>query len=331
MASTQVRPEQYDVVGFYLLQAMKDVLGAALSEPVQTAWATAYKQLADVMIGREDQIYSETDGWTDWRDFEIVDKIRESEEITSFLLKPVDSKPLPSYPPGRYISIRTEVPDLKHLQSRQYSLSDAPRTDHYRISVKREQGLDLAHPDAPAHPGYISNVLHDEKQVGDVLQVSHPAGEFFLDVAHDHRPIVLMSAGVGLTPMLSIMKTLAERNATQTISWIHGTRNSKVQAFGKDVMDMAAQHQNIHLSVFLGHPEERDMIGKDYKFAGRMTLGKLDRERDLFLDKSDAVYYICGPESFMSDMSASLKVLGVGEERIKLELFGTGTLPEPHL
>lgn len=330
-ASLYVRPEQYDIVGFYLLKAMKDVLGAALTEPVQTAWATAYKQLADLMIGREGQIYSETDGWDDWRDFEIVDKIQESEEITSFLLKPKDGKPLPSYQPGQYISIRTEVPDLKHLQSRQYSLSDAPRTGHYRISVKREQGLDLAHPDAIAHPGYISNTLHNEKQVGDALQVSHPAGEFFLDAAHDQRPLVLMSAGVGLTPMMSIMKTLAERNATQAISWIHGTRNSKVQAFGKDVLDMAAHHQNIHLSLFLGHPDEKDMIGKDYNFAGRMSLEKLDKKRDLLLDKNDAVYYICGPEGFMSDMRASLKALRVGEERIKLELFGTGSLPEPRL
>lgn len=318
-------------MGFYLLKAMKDVLGAALTEPILTAWATAYKQLADLMIGREDQLYNETDGWDDWRDFEIVDKIRESEEITSFLLKPKDGKPLPSYQPGQYISIRTEVPDLKHLQSRQYSLSDAPRADHYRISVKREQGLDLAHPDAVAHPGYISNVLHTEKQVGDALQVSHPAGEFFLDVARDQRPLVLMSAGVGLTPMMAIMKTLAERNAIQPISWIHGTRNSKVQAFGKDVLDMAAQHQNIHLSVFLGHPDEKDVIGKDYNFAGRMSLEKLDKERDLLLDKSDAAYYICGPEGFMSDMRASLKALSVGEERIKLELFGTGSLPEPRL
>ena len=307
---------------------MKDVLGDALTEPLREAWATAYKQLADLMIGRESQLYDEADGWVDWRDFEIADKIRESDEITSFLLKPVDGKRLPSYQPGQYISIRTEVPDLKYLQSRQYSLSDAPRKDRYRISVKREQGLDLAQPDAPAHPGYISNVLHNEKQVGDVLQVSHPAGEFFLDVAHDKRPLVLISAGVGLTPMLSIMKSLAEQNATQPISWIHGTRNSKVQAFGKDVEDIAAKHHNIHLSVFLGQPSEKDMIGKDYKFTGRMRLEKLDRKSDLLLDKSDAVYFICGPQRFMSDMSASLKTLGVGEERIKLEIFGTGELSQ---
>ena len=314
-------------MGTYLLKAMKDVLGDALTPAIQEAWATAYKQLADLMIGREEQIYQGCDGWTDWRDFVISEKVKESEEITSFSLKPQDGKPLPRFQPGQYISIRTDVPALKYLQSRQYSLSDAPHPDYYRISVKREFGLDLQHPDAPAHPGYISNILHDEKQVGDSLQVSHPTGSFCLDVKHDKAPLVLISAGVGLTPLLSMIKTLDEQEATQPISWIHATRNSKVQAFAKDMKDIAQRRPNMHLYVFMKYPSDTDAYGEDYQYSGRMNLGTLDREEDLFLNKTDAEYFICGPERFMIDMKETLRGYGVEEERIRLEVFGTGAIP----
>lgn len=323
----QVRPEQYDIVGTYLLKAMKDILGEALTPAIQEAWAVAYKQLADVLVNREDRIYQESDEWTDWRDFIICDKIKESEEITSFCLEPQDGKPLPKYKPGQYISVRTDVPALRYLQSRQYSLSDAPHRDHYRISVKRESGLDLEHPDAPAHPGYISNILHGEKQVGSTLQVSRPAGEFFFDISHDKRPIVLISAGVGLTPVLSILKTLDEQDSTQPISWIHAIRNSKLQAFGNDVKSIAKHRPNMHPHVFMKYPSDNDAKGEDYQFSGRMSLGVLDREGDLFLDKPDTEYFICGPERFMSDMQQSLREYGVEDSRIRLEIFGTGSLP----
>ena len=314
-------------MGKYLLKAMKDVLGEAFTPAIHEAWAAAYEQLAGVMIGREHQIYQESDEWTDWRDFFISEKVEESEEITSFSLKPKDGKPLPQYKPGQYISIRTEVPTLHYLQPRQYSLSDAPHKDHYRISVKRESGLDLERPEAFAHQGYISNILHTDKQVGDVLQVSHPAGEFFLDIHHDKSPIVLISAGVGLTPMLSILRSLDEHKATQPVSWIHATRNSKVQAFGKDVKSIAQRRPNVRSHVFMKYPSDSDAEGMDYQFSGRMSLGKLDREGDLFLDKQDAEYFICGPERFMVDMQETLRGYGVQDERIRLEVFGTGALP----
>jgi len=298
-------------VGKYLLKAMKDVLGDALTPAVHQAWGAAYKQLANIMIGREEHIYQECDDWTDWRSFVISEKVIESEEITSSSLRPQDGRPLPTFRPGQYVSIRTDVPALHYLQSRQYSLSDAPHADHYRISVKR---------------GYISSILHDKKQVGDRLQVSHPAGEFFLDVEHDKRPLVLISAGVGSTPMLSMMKTLDEQEATQPISWIHATRNLKMQAFGEDVRSIAQHRPNMHPHVFMKYPSDKDTEGKDYQFSGRMSLGRLDREGDLFLDKKDAEYFVCGPERFMTDMQKTLREYGVEEERIKVEFFATGAM-----
>jgi nitric oxide dioxygenase len=179
--------------------------------------------------------------------------VKESEEVTSFYLEPCDGKDLPAFLPGQYISVQTEIPELKYLQARQYSLSEAPRPDYYRISVKRERGLDARRPDAPVHPGYVSNILHDHKAVGDTLQVSHPAGDFFFNVTDegDKGPVVLLSAGVGLTPLMSILDTLEANGDQRKISWVHGTRNSKMQAFREHVHEMTRKNGHMRKEVFL--------------------------------------------------------------------------------
>ncbi|MCJ1461274.1 hypothetical protein MMC28_011656 [Mycoblastus sanguinarius] len=352
-ASLYIKSEQYDLVGTYLLRAMKEVLGHALTQEIHDAWAVAYKQLADVMINREAQLLKEADGWTDWRDFRINHKVYESTEIISFYLAPLDKKPLPSYLPGQYISVRLSVQELDYLQARQYSLSDAPHPDHYRVSnprehteilikskaanpylqitVKKESGLDLKHPDAKAHPGYISNTLHNEKNVGDVVQVSHPAGEFFFDTRKEtssNGPVVLVSAGVGLTPDLSIINTLIAENTKRKISWVHATRNSRVQAFKEHIKDTVSSHKNVQSHIFNKEPGEDDQEGVDYQFKGRMSLNKLDTDHDLFIHDARTEYYICGPEKFMADMESVLRGWGVDQVRIKIEVFGTGEIPK---
>jgi len=311
---------------------MGDVLGGALTPPILDAWGAAYWQLANLMIAREDEILQHADGWTDWREFRIARKEKESDEITSFYLEPVDGKPLPSYLPGQYISILTDVPKLHYLQSRQYSLSDAPKADYYRISVKREKGLHTGQQEAEAHPGYMSNIMHEAKNVGDVVRVSHPAGEFFFDPAHDHdgsTPLVLISAGVGLTPMVGILNTLVARGVTETqrISFIHGARSTKVQAFGKHIRDVTHAHPNISASIFIKSPDTAtDAEGMDYHHSSRVKLGVLSRTKDLFLDSQKTKYYVCGPDSFMADMEKSLREMGVEEQRINMEVFGTGAI-----
>jgi nitric oxide dioxygenase len=177
-ASLYIRPEHYNIVGTYLLAAMKDVLGHALTPDILEAWTAAYWQLANLLISKEESLYKEAEGWTDWRDFTIASKIRESDEIMSFYLKPIDGRPLPTFRPGQYISVRVDVPGLEYSQARQYSLSDKHAPHCYRISVKREQGLDPKMPTAKAHPGYVSNIMHDVKKDGDVIKVSHPSGRF---------------------------------------------------------------------------------------------------------------------------------------------------------
>lgn len=326
-ASLYIRPEHYDIVGTYLLAAMKEILGDALTPDIHDAWAAAYWQLANLMIGKEADLYAHAGRWTDWRDFRIARKVRESAEITSFYLAPVDGEPLPTFLPGQYISIQADVPDLEFKQARQYSLSDAPNPAHYRISVKREDG---AAADDRAHPGYVSNVLHARKHEGDVLRVSHPFGDFYFDAraAAPDAPVVLLSAGVGLTCLLAILNSLTETQSARPLRWIHAARSSAARAFGEHVGTLAARHANLERKLFVSRVAEGDVQGRDYDVVGRLDLAKLDKERDLLVGDAKAQYFVCGPERFMVDMQKGLKALGVDEERVHLELFGTGGVPK---
>lgn len=338
-ASLYIRPEHYDIVGEYLLKAMGQVLGDALTPDILEAWGVAYWQLAKIMINREEDILSTADGWRDWRKFKIAKRVQESDEICSFYLEPAtdESMVLPMYNPGQYISVRMHVPYLKYLQARQYSLSEAPGNKYYRISVKRERkvGDPKDDPSSKFEPGYISNVLHDSKQVGDIIEVSHPAGEFFFDLnkvkddADTSSPVVLISAGVGQTPLMSILNTLTRDNApaSRSISFIHAARSSAVRAFGQHVQDLERTHANLKSVVYLKQTTESDVQGQDYHHQGRLDLSKLDPTHELFLENKQTQYYICGPGTFMADMEAKLQSFGVNDERIHMELFGSGAVP----
>jgi len=326
-ASLYITEAQYEIVGTYLLRAMKEVLGDALTPEIHDAWAVAYWQLARIMIDREKQLYDQSSGWTDWRDFGCNKKVKESEEITSFYLKPKDGKPLPLFLPGQYVSVQLHVPGLEYLQARQYSLSAAPNPNFYRISVKKEKGLDSKDPSQSKNPGWLSNVLHDSFKENDTIRVSHPRGDFFLDPKKSTTaPLVLISGGVGLTPLLSILETLVEGKSQRKISWIHATRSSYAQAFGKHVENLVKGLPNARSVVFNEWPDEDTQRGYDYK--GRMDLEKLDKEKNLHLSDKTTEYYICGPERFMVATSNRLSEWGIDKERIKYEIFGTGGLPQ---
>lgn len=327
-ASLYIQPEHYKIVGKYLLEAMGQVLGDALTLEIGDAWGAAYWQLADIMIGRESQLYQESEGWTNWRDFKIADKVKESDEITSFYLSPVDGKALPSFTPGQYISVQVHVPELGYLQPRQYSLSDKPSPDYYRISVKRESGFNSPQPGATTYPGYVSNILHNTFNKGDTIKVSHPGGDFVLSAPDEPAsPVVLISAGVGLTPLTSILNTLISKSPTgRKMHFIHGARTSGVRAFKEHILGLTKTHPEVHATFFTSKPSAEEKKGVDYNYDGHVDLGKLDPSKDLFLDDSLTEYYICGPQSFMTDIRTNLKNLGVSDELIKLELFGTGSL-----
>jgi nitric oxide dioxygenase len=329
-ASLGIAPEQYKVVATYLMAALTEVLGKDVFQgEVEEAWGAAYWQLADIMIDAEANLYKAA-RWQGWKDFKVVKKEPESAEITSFYLQPVDGAELPVWKPGQYISVQTEVRGLGEgvLQARQYSLSDAPGKGYLRISVKRESGLVAAEPGTERRePGWVSNVLHAEKEVGDVVRVSHPYGDFYLEVEGKDTPVVLISGGVGMTSLLGMLNALVESGSKRKVSWIHAARNASVRAFKGHVEDVVKKSENAHAVLFNTFPEENEVVRDGVIHGRRLNLEKVDKEKDLFLGEKGTEYFVCGPEQFMVDMETKLKEFGVDAGQINMELFGTGGVP----
>ncbi|KAI2622269.1 globin-like protein [Xylaria nigripes] len=314
-ASLNVQAEQYPIVGRFLLEAVATVLGPAYTPEIAEAWTAAYAILADIFINRERQLYVSFENWTGWRRFKIQKKLTESTEITSFYLVPEDGVALPQFLPGQFISLQLYIPELGITQPRQYSLSDAPTSQYYRISVKKEQGKDIG------VPGLISNMLHDEFHEGHVVELTHPTGDFFVRM-EDASPIVLISAGVGITPMISILNSAIASKSSRNISLIHGAHSSEARAFA-DTIRCASEKPNVQAITFLSTWKGTEVQGIDYDFEGRMNLDQVGSER-LFADDSTTEYYICGPRQFMMDVQKYLHSHDVSQERIHLEVFGTG-------
>ncbi|KAF9878190.1 globin [Colletotrichum karsti] len=338
-ASLYIQPEQYDIVGTHLMKAIGEVLGDALTPEIAEAWTAAYGQLAQVFIGREAEMYSATGGWKSWRKFRIVRRVDESDVVTSFYLAPVDGKlPLPKYLPGQYISLQVPVPELGGItQPRQYSLSDAHNSgEYYRISVKREATvLDGSAEDKGKGlvTGLISNLLHDKYKVGDEVELSHPQGEFFLDVKEAEKadvPLVLLSAGVGATPLMSILETVLSPESTtpnRPIKWVHAARNSSSLVFAKHIRDLTRQKENVSAHIFLNEVKEGDQKGQEYDYEQHLDLTKIPAE-ELGLADKRTEYYVCGPRDWMLKVRLVLEGLGVERERVKLELFATGDVEQ---
>jgi nitric oxide dioxygenase len=181
-------------------------------------------------------------------------------------------------------------------------------------------------------------MLHAKYDVGDEIELSHPQGEFFVDpsdVSKDGVPAVLISAGVGATPLKSILDSLTTAPGRQPpavkrpVSWIHSSRSSATQPFGEAVRQICRENKNVKANVFLRNLGPEDRAGEHYEFGDmRLDLAKLDKEADLFLSNPRAEYFICGPETFMIDVRHALMAMGVDKSRIFLELFATGDVPD---
>lgn len=319
-ASLDVKPEHYPIVGEHLLGAIKDVLGEAATDEIISAWAQAYGNLADLLMGMESELRetrsAQLGGWTGWRMFVVKEKRPESSVITSFILEPEDGQPVANFEPGQYIGIAVDVPSIGLQQIRQYSLSDVPNGRTYRISVKREDG------DATRPPGYVSSLLHDHVNVGDKVKLAAPYGTFYIDV-NAKTPIVLISGGVGLTPMVSMLKR-AIQDPQRQVLFIHGARNSAVHAMRDRLRQTAATYTNFRAIIFYDAPLDTDVQGTDYDYPGFVDLGKLRNEVLL----PDADYYICGPVPFMRIQHDALKALDVPESKIHYEVFGPDLFAE---
>ncbi len=312
-----ILPEHYPYVGQAIIGALRDVLGQAATDEVIAAWTEAYEFLADVLINREAELYEHArttpGGWLGWREF-VVDRVDpESDVIKSFYLKPRDGEAVMPFRPGQYLTFQIDVPEHGPLV-RNYSVSCAPGRDLYRISVKREAAPADA-PNAPA--GLASNHLHDRALPGAALRVSAPAGEFFLDETSD-CPVVLLSGGVGLTPMVSMLEAIVDRNTDRPVWFVHAAVNGRHHAMKEHVRDLASAHDSIRSVVFYEFPTPEDVEGADYDFAGRITIDQLKR----FVPMSEADFYFCGPKGFMRMLALGLRALDVPEDRLHFEFFG---------
>lgn len=314
--SLDIAPEQYPIVGRNLLKAIREVLGEDVAtDEVIDAWADAYQQLAEILIAVEEKLYQQAEqakgGWSGFKPFRVTRKVEQSSEISSFYLKPLDGKSLPEFKPGQYLSIKVQSDQFEHTEIRQYSLSDAYDENQYRISVKREAALEEGVP-----AGKVSNYLHDQLAEGAELLVHAPGGDFFLN--DSEKPLVLISGGVGLTPMISMLNSLVKQGVERKIVWLHGTRNKRTHAFAEHINMLDRDLPQFSRAVFY-----EDVTGavpdEDFHHQGYITRDHLQDYCPL-----DAEFYYCGPMPFMQSIHRQLKTLGVNEEQLHYEVFGPG-------
>lgn len=304
----QILPEHYPYVADALLGAIKAVLGDAATDEILAAWGEAYWFLADILIAREQRIYAEQaeadGGWNGWRDFRVEKIARESSHIKSFVLRPADGGPVMTHRPGQYLTFWLEIAGHPPIK-RNYSISSAPNGATYRISVKREaQGL-------------ASGWLHDAVEPGTILKVAAPSGEFWLP-DHVDRPAVLLSGGVGLTPMVAMLESLVERGIDVPVHYIHGTHDRETHAMRDHVRALAEQGKAVRITDFHQTPLADEVEGRDYDVGGIITEEWLIANTPA----NDADYYICGPRPFLRHAVSALSLAGVPAARIHYEFFG---------
>jgi uncharacterized protein len=254
---------------------------------------------------------AESTAWQGWRNFIVVRKIEESAEITSFYLKPHDGQPIPNFQPGQFLTIKLDIPGQTKPVIRTYSLSDYAETcEYYRLSIKREPApKDL---DVPA--GVASNYMHDHVQVGTLIPAKPPSGKFCLDI-QPSTPVVLVSNGVGITPMIAMARAASLLNPSRPIWFIHGARDGQTHAFRQEISDLAQQQPNLKVHVAYSRPRPEDL-------GVYQSRGYADIELLKTLVDPDAEFFLCGSPPFLQALIAGLNAWGVASDRIRFEAFG---------
>lgn len=302
----------YPIVGFHLLGAIKSTLGDAAVEPLMKAWEEAYGTLAKIFIDAETELYRDAGIEAGYlRPMLVTQVVRESENVLSIRFVPQDGEPLPPFRAGQYVSVEAIFDDGRSMplrQLRQYSLSDAHGLDSMRISVKREDGND----NVPA--GAVSNWLHRNVEVGDTLQVSYPFGDFLPDTESD-EPVVLLSAGVGITPMIGALNRIAMVKPQRRVIFAHAARSAEHHPHQADIA--AAMERMPNLQVVSFHQED----------AGPGVLpGCMDLAHLPAWPRSETNVYMCGPLPFMQAQWNALLEAGAPAERLHREVFGPDLL-----
>ncbi|MBG9993011.1 MULTISPECIES: NO-inducible flavohemoprotein [unclassified Pseudoalteromonas] len=302
--SLNILPEHYPIVGAHLIGTLKELLPEQFTPDVEYAWREAYGVLADICITEEAALYEHSKnkhgGWAGTRQFEITNKQAESELVTSFTLTPVDGEAVITHKPGQYLGIKVKPEGAEYEEIRQYSISQKSNAKNYRISVKKE---------LQPKPGMVSNYLHSLEQ-GTIVELYPPAGDFFL--RNNTSPAVLISAGVGQTPMLAMLETLLSDNSNQNIMYLHACENTQQHSFSKYLNDLATKNNHLQTMTWFNQATE----GAD--FTGLMNLNAVQAQLPL----SNGDFYLCGPAGFMAFIKNQLLELGVKNEQIHYEVFG---------
>ncbi|SDO70040.1 globin domain-containing protein [Lentzea jiangxiensis] len=299
--SLGVRPDQYPIVGKHLIGAVATVLGDAVTPEVAAAWDEVYWLFAVTLIAAEARLFQAAGVTPDtlWRPWRVAKRDEEAVDTVSFTLVPDDGGVVPAFEPGQYVSVAVDLPD-GHRQPRQYSLSQAPGRGALRITVRRVRGADGT-PD-----GAVSTFLHDHVRTDDTLLLGPPAGEVVL--AAGDRPVVLVSAGIGITPMMSMLDHLATTQPSREVVAVHAELSADRHAHREEYTRLAGPDQ-------LTWYENGDDGGQ----AGRVDVEAIPLP-------ADAVAHLCGPIAFMRDVRAALFRRGMHSDDIRYEVFGPGML-----
>ncbi|WP_406158539.1 FAD-binding oxidoreductase [Streptomyces sp. NBC_01005] len=302
-ASLGVTPAQYEIVHTHLFAAIAEVLGDAVTPEVAAAWDEVYWLMAGALISIEQRLYAQQGvvAGDVWREWEVVTRIEETADVATFQLRPADGAPAPAFRPGQYVSVQVELPDGAR-QIRQYSLSSAPGSRLRSITVKRVRG-------AGSPDGEVSRHLHTEVEAGDHVRVSAPYGDLVLDSAD--APLLLASAGIGCTPMLSMLEDLAATGHRAPVTVVHGDRSPATHAMRTDHALLTGKLPDAAAHFWYedpepGHPAER---------TGRVDLSGLTVAPGTHA-------YLCGPLPFMRAVRTQLLAKGVPATDIHYEVFG---------
>ncbi|AIV38176.1 MULTISPECIES: globin domain-containing protein [Streptomyces] len=302
-ASLGITPDQYKVVHENLMAAILEVLGDAVTPEVARAWDEVYWLMANALIALEARLYARTgvEAGDVWRSMEIVDRIEESADAVSLVLRPADDRAPASFRPGQYVSVQVELPDGAR-QIRQYSLSAAPGRPDLRITVKRVRGD--GRPD-----GEVSSWLHANARKGDVLTTSAPFGD--LALAEHDGPLLLASAGIGVTPVLAMLDHLAATGSTRPVTVVHADRTPEDHAHRQEQLDLIRALPDARLHLWYEEPGDRAPEAS----TGRADLTGLDLPEGVTV-------YLCGPVPFMRAVRGDLLRRGVPAEAVHYEVFG---------
>lgn len=253
-------------------------------------------------------------GWKGYRKFVVHAKVPESSDVVSLFLVPQDDRPLPTYEPGQFVGFRCRLSDGRAV-SRCYSLSDRPRPEFYRISVKRVG----AGEGTPA--GLVSNWIHDSLQPGDIVELQAPAGGFVFD-PFERRPAILIGSGIGITPVFAMAAQAAFLKTPRQVVLFHGCRSSSDHVFKRSMQDLRKLLPSLQIVTCYSRPSSNDRLGHDYDIQGRVTVELLKE----LLPSNNFDFYICGPSALMEELVPALKAWGVPDASLHYEAFGPSTL-----